>query len=90
MTDNPTSGQPSRSETRILQVMIESLNQRRMLEKGSVKDVEVYNYEGKYDNVPCGSVYVDDQDDGDLDDKTFICSEGCREEVEGTSYEYFT
>ena len=89
MTDNPTSGQPQMSASRTLPVIIESLNDREMVEAGSTKDVLVYNYQEDFDQVLCGNVYVNDTDDWDLPDKTFTCIEGCTEEVEGVVYEYF-
>ena len=78
MTDSPLSGQASQSQLRTLVLTIESTNEHQMQEEPESRMGAIaYTYLGMFDDVSCGRTYVRDEDDWDLDDKTFTCEDGC-------------
>ena len=78
MTDSPLSGQASQSQLRTLVLTIESTNEHQMQEEPESRMGAIaYTYLGMFDDVSCGRTYVRDEDDWDLDDKTFTCTDGC-------------
>ena len=68
------SGNPSKSGTSTLTIVIGDKNDNKMM-PGS-KEISVYNYRGQAPKSSIGRVYVYDQDDWDIPDKTFTWAEG--------------
>lgn len=68
------NGYPSKSGTSTLTVIIGDINDNRMY-PGS-KNIFVYNYRGQSPPTPIGRVHVEDLDDWDLPDKSFIWDGG--------------
>lgn len=68
------SGYPSKSGTSTLTVIIGDINDNRMY-PGS-KNIFVYNFLGQSPPTPIGRVHVEDLDDWDLPDKSFIWDGG--------------
>jgi hypothetical protein len=75
------SGNPSKSGTSTLTIVIGDKNDNKMM-PGS-KEINVYNYRGQAPKSSIGRVYVYDQDDWDIPDKTFTWAGG------ETKYPYF-
>ena len=75
------SGNPSKSGTSTLTIVIGDKNDNKMM-PGS-KEINVYNYRGQAPKSSIGRVYVYDQDDWDIPDKTFTWADG------ETKYPYF-
>ncbi|KPL94053.1 neural-cadherin-like protein [Sarcoptes scabiei] len=68
------SGYPSKSGTSTLTVIIGDINDNRMY-PGS-KNIFIYNFRGRTPPTPIGRVHVEDLDDWDLPDKSFIWEGG--------------
>ena len=68
------SGNPSKSGTSTLTIVIGDKNDNKMM-PGS-KEIVVYNYRGQAPKSSIGRVYVYDRDDWDIPDKTFTWAEG--------------
>ena len=68
------NGYPSKSGTSTLTVIIGDINDNRMY-PGS-KNIFVYNFRGQSPPTPIGRVHVEDLDDWDLPDKSFIWEGG--------------
>ncbi|KAF6207435.1 hypothetical protein GE061_018678 [Apolygus lucorum] len=64
------SGIPPMTGTSMLQVIIGDENDNAMKEGHS--NIFIYNYKGEAPDTEIGRVYVDDPDDWDLPDKTFL------------------
>uniref|UniRef100_A0A182N916 Cadherin n=1 Tax=Anopheles dirus TaxID=7168 RepID=A0A182N916_9DIPT len=70
------SGNKSMSDVSILQLVIGDDNDNEM--RPGESRIFVYNYKGESPNTEVGRVYVDDPDDWDLTDKTFLWDEATR------------
>lgn len=68
------SGTPSMTGTSTLTVVIGDLNDNRMT-SGST-EINIYNYQGQTPDTPIGRIFVNDQDDWDLNDKRFYWDDG--------------
>ena len=68
------SGNPSKSGTSTLTIVIGDTNDNKM-QPGS-KEINVYNYRGQAPKSAIGRVYVYDRDDWDIPDKTFTWEDG--------------
>ncbi|XP_061519659.1 DE-cadherin [Anopheles gambiae] len=70
------SGEEPMSDVSILQLVIGDDNDNEM--RPGESRIFVYNYKGESPNTEVGRVYVDDPDDWDLPDKTFMWDDATR------------
>lgn len=69
MNDNPQSGQASMQQIIYVTVTIKSFNDNPHYP--GHKDIVVYNYQREFEDAEIGHVFVEDEDDWDLAEKTF-------------------